>query len=35
MIAMGYVLITRRMIGRLKDVHVYRGMTVGMSRGKG
>ena len=28
---MDYVLITRRMIGRLKDVHVYRGMTAGMS----
>ena len=28
---MDYVLITRRMTGRLKDVHVYRGMTAGMS----
>ena len=28
---MDYMLITRRMIGRLKDVHVYRGMTAGMS----
>ena len=28
---MDYVLLTRRMIGRLKDVHVYRGMTAGMS----
>ena len=28
---MDYVLITRRMIGRLKDVHVYRGVAAGMS----
>ena len=28
---MDYVLITRRMTGRLKDVHVYRGMNAGMS----
>ena len=28
---MDYVLIARSMVGRLKDVHVYRGMTAGMS----
>ena len=28
---MDYVLIERRMIGRLKDVHVYRGVAAGMS----
>merc|ERR1711915_612287 len=28
---MDYVLIARRMIGRLKDVHVFRGMAGGMS----
>ena len=28
---MDYVLLTRRMIGRLKDVHVYRGVTAGLS----
>ena len=28
---MDYVLIEKRMIGRLKDVHVYRGVTAGMS----
>ena len=28
---MDYVLITGRMIGRLKDVHVYRGVTAGLS----
>ena len=28
---MDYVLITKRMIGRLKDVHVFRDVAVGMS----
>ena len=28
---MDYVLIARRVIGRLKDVHVFRGMAAGMS----
>ena len=28
---MDYVLITKRMVGRLKDVHVFRGVTAGMS----
>ena len=28
---MDYVLITKRMVGRLKDVHVFRGVAVGMS----
>ena len=28
---MDYVLITKRMVGRLKDVHVYRGMAAGLS----
>ena len=28
---MDYVLITKRMIGRLKDVHVFRGVAAGMS----
>ena len=28
---MDYVLITKRMVGRLKDVHVYRGVAAGMS----
>ena len=28
---MDYVLITRRMVGRLKDVHVFRGVAAGMS----
>ena len=28
---MDYILLTGRMIGRLKDVHVYRGVTAGMS----
>ena len=28
---MDYVLITKRMVGRLKDVHVFRGAAVGMS----
>ena len=28
---MGYVLITKRMVGRLKDVHVFRGVAAGMS----
>ena len=26
-----YVLITKRMVGRLKDVHVFRGVAAGMS----
>ena len=29
---MDYVLITKRMVGRLKDVHVSRGVAAGMSR---
>ena len=28
---MDYVLITKRMVGRLKDVHVFRGVASGMS----
>ena len=28
---MDYVLITKRMVGRLKDVHVFRGVAAGMS----
>ena len=28
---MDYVLITKRMVGRLKDVHVFRDVTAGMS----
>ena len=28
---MGYVLVTKRMVGRLKDVHVFRGLAAGMS----
>ena len=28
---MNYVLITKRMVGRLKDVHVFRGVAAGMS----
>ena len=28
---MDYVLITKRMVGRLKDVHVFRGVADGMS----
>ena len=28
---MDYVLITKRMVGRLKDVHVLRGVAAGMS----
>ena len=28
---MDYVLITKRMVGRLKDVHVFRGVAGGMS----
>ena len=28
---MDYVLITKRMVGRLKDVHVFRVVTAGMS----
>ena len=28
---MDYVLITKRMFGRLKDVHVFRGVAAGMS----
>ena len=28
---MDYVLVTKRMIGRLKDVHVFRGMAAGMT----
>ena len=28
---MDYVLITKRMVGRLKVVHVFRGVAVGMS----
>ena len=28
---MDYVLITKRMVGRLKDVHVVRGVAAGMS----
>ena len=28
---MNYVLITKRMFGRLKDVHVFRGVAAGMS----
>ena len=28
---MDYVLITKRMVGRLKDVHVFRGVATGMS----
>ena len=27
---MDYVLITKRMVGRLKDVHVFRGVVAGM-----
>ena len=28
---MDYVLITKRMVGRLKDVHAFRGVAAGMS----
>ena len=28
---MDYVLITKRMVGRMKDVHVFRGVAAGMS----
>ena len=28
---MDYVLITKRMVGRLKDVHVFTGVAAGMS----
>ena len=28
---MDYVLITKRIVGRLKDVHVFRGAAAGMS----
>ena len=28
---MDYLLITKRMVGRLKDVHVFRGVAAGMS----
>ena len=28
---MDYVLITKRMVGRSKDVHVFRGVAAGMS----
>ena len=28
---MDYVLITKRMVGRLKDVHVFRGLAAGVS----
>ena len=28
---MDYVLITKRMVDRLKDVHVFRGVAAGMS----
>ena len=28
---MDYVLLTKRMVGRLKDVHVFRGVAAGMS----
>ena len=28
---MDYVLITKRMVGRLKDVHVFKGVATGMS----
>ena len=28
---MDYVLISKRMVGRLKDVHVSRGLSAGMS----
>ena len=28
---MDYVLIAKRMVGRLKDVHVFRGVAAGMS----
>ena len=28
---MYYVMITKRMVGRLKDVHVFRGVAAGMS----
>ena len=28
---MDYVIVTKRMIGRLKDVHVFRGMATGIS----
>ena len=28
---MDYVLITKRMVGRLKDLHVFRGVAAGMS----
>ena len=28
---MDYVLITKRMVGRLRDVHVFRGVAAGMS----
>ena len=27
---MDYVFITKRMVGRLKDVHVFRGVAAGM-----